>query len=47
MLLQHPLQPAGFLDSEGQAHVEIKVSRLLGRGFWVGRTIHHAYIVLD
>ncbi|HTF88878.1 MAG TPA: hypothetical protein VK843_10750 [Planctomycetota bacterium] len=35
----------GILDSEGMAHVEIQVSRLHGRGFWVGRTIHHAFVL--
>jgi hypothetical protein len=37
----------GVLDSEGEGHVEIQVGKLHGRGFWVGRTIHHAYILLD
>ncbi|HUR28651.1 MAG TPA: integrin alpha, partial [Planctomycetota bacterium] len=53
--LQHNLLPhfpsaivpvLGILDAEGVGHVEIQVSKLHGRGAWVGRTIHHAYIVL-
>jgi len=38
---------AGILDAEGEAHVEIQVSRLHGRGFWVGRTLHHAFVLQD
>jgi hypothetical protein len=37
----------GVLDARGEAHVEIQAARLHGRGFWVGRTIHHAFVVLD
>jgi len=37
----------GTLDKDGEAHVEIEAKHLHGRGFWIGRTIHHAFVVLD
>jgi hypothetical protein len=37
----------GVLDKEGEARIEIRAKLLHGRGFWVGRTIHHAFVVLD
>ncbi len=43
-----PIEPVmGVLDSNGEAHVEIDAERMHGRAFWVGQTIHHAFIVLD
>jgi len=38
---------AKALDSKGEARVDIQGKRLNGRGFWVGKTIHHAYVLLD
>lgn len=41
-----PIVPLfGVLDENGEASTEFKASRLHGKGFWVGRTLHHAYVV--
>jgi hypothetical protein len=43
-----PIVPVtGVLDKQGEAHVEIRGKLLHGRGHWVGKTIHHAFVVLD
>jgi len=42
-----PIAPVyGELSADGSAEVEFHVSRLRPPVFWVGRTLHHAYLVL-
>lgn len=41
-----PIVPMfGELDENGEARTSFEASRLHGKGFWVGRTLHHAYLV--
>lgn len=43
-----PIVPIfGHLDANGEASTSFEASRLFGKGYWVGRTVHHAYVVFS
>jgi hypothetical protein len=45
---QGPLDPArGFLDENGEAEVELSLTRPWRLPRLIGRTFHHAFVVLD